>query len=151
MGPDCDRSTGFKRRCFSPTPMSELVNTTDASSTASMYFSMSCQCLANLPSGDFFFFRFLLLLLLLLLGIVGRRPWFQASFLPGNLITDYQSIMYHLYSQLSLVISSSNLMTLMFKKEVTIHGGFSRMLETSKDSVKRGKKPAAQFREILRT
>ena len=55
MGPDCDRSTGFKRRCFSPTPMSELVNTTDASSTASMYFSMSCQCLANLPSGDFFF------------------------------------------------------------------------------------------------
>ena len=35
--------------------MSELVNTTDASSTASMYFSMSCQCLANLPSVDFFF------------------------------------------------------------------------------------------------
>ena len=29
-------------------------------------------------------------------------------------------------------------------------GGFSRMLETLKDSAKKGKKSAAQFREILR-
>ena len=41
-------------------------------------------------------------------------------------------------------------MTLMFNKEVTMRGGFSRMLETLKDSAKKGKKSAAQFREILR-
>ena len=69
MGPDCDRSTGFKRRCFSPTPMGELVNTIDASSTACMYFSMSCQCLATACHQAIFFFRFLLLMLS---GIVGR-------------------------------------------------------------------------------
>lgn len=41
-------------------------------------------------------------------------------------------------------------MTLMFNKEVTMHGGFSRMLETLKDSAKGGKKSVVQFREILR-
>ena len=105
---------------------------------------VSCYCL---PSGDFFFQIFVINVV----RFSRERPWTQASFLPANPITDYQSIMDHLYSQLSLVISSLNLMTLMFNKEVTIHGGFSRMLETSKDSVKRGKKSAAQFREILRT
>ena len=69
MGPDCDRSTGFKRRCFSPTPMGELVNTIDASSTACMYFSMSCQCLATACHQAIFFFRFFLLMLS---GIVRR-------------------------------------------------------------------------------
>ena len=91
MGPDCDRSTGFKRHCFSPTPMGELVNTTDASSTAYMYFSMSCQCIANLPSGDFFFQIFVIVVV----RYSRERPWSQASFLPANLITDYQSIMDH--------------------------------------------------------
>ena len=148
MGPDCDRSTGFKRRCFSPTPMGELVNTIDASSTACMYFSMSCQCLATACHQAIFFFQ---IFVINVVRYSRERPWSQASFLPANPITDYQSIMDHEYSQLSLVISSLNLMNLMFNKEVTIHGGFSRMLETSKDSVKRGKKSAAQFREILRT
>ena len=92
MGPDCDRSTGFKRRCFSPTPMGELVNTIDASSTACMYFSMSCQCLATACHQAIFFFQ---IFVINVVRYSRERPWSQASFLPANPITDYQSIMDH--------------------------------------------------------